>query len=57
MLTGAMVLQPLSALLMRRSRRIGYALLAMSLVALAAASAMAVHMSTASARLSAETAR
>jgi glucose-6-phosphate-specific signal transduction histidine kinase len=40
-LTGAMLLQPTSALLMRRSRRVGYALLALSLVALAAASVMA----------------
>lgn len=40
-LTGVMLLQPVSALLMRRSRRVGYALLALSLVALAYSFVMA----------------
>lgn len=40
-LTGAMLLQPVAALLMRRSRATGLALLGLSLVALVAASMMA----------------
>jgi hypothetical protein len=39
-LTGAMLLQPVSALLMRRSRRAGYATFVLSLMGLAATFAM-----------------